>query len=95
MGLFDGWNYHFRPHAATNEQRSAQRASLEQFQTTPANRVQGAGTLTGHSAWMITQPPQIVAHHVGVTNSIIAGGTRTIGLYTSPLVENRYASTGF
>lgn len=100
MGIFDGWNYHFRARPAVNAQASARRATFEQFQTLPANMVQGSGTLTAPNGipgkyFSVTQPPQVYANHVAVVASLFAGGVRAGGLYGQPLADNPHSSNGF
>lgn len=100
MGFFDGWNYHFSAKRATNAQATARGATFDQFQTMPPNRVEGPGTLTAQYGmagkyWAVTQPPQVFVNHVTVAASLIAGGTRALGMYSSPLADNPQSSNGF
>ena len=97
MSIFSGWDYHFRARPAADAQHDARRATLDAFQTYPTNTVQGAATLTAQRGtpgkyWSITQPPQVFADHVAVTASLIAGGTRAVGLYGQQLADNPYSS---
>lgn len=98
MSILTGWNYYFRAQPAANVEQTAQRATLGQFQTYPGNPVEGRGTLTAQNGtpgkyWAITQPPQVFANHTAVVTSLLAGGTRTEGLFTQSLVDNN--SMGF
>lgn len=91
MGLF---SYLFRPQPAPNAQDFSRRATLEQFQSFPANEIEGRGTLvsqngvTGGKYWRITQPPQLYADHVAPLTDFLDGGTMAGGFYGAPLVPN-------
>lgn len=92
--LMAGWDYHFRSRPPQDIAQSAQRATLNQFQTFPQNSVEGRGTLVtqngvnGGKYWRVTQPPQVIAPPVRVVADLYDGGTNVIGLYSSPLVQN-------
>jgi hypothetical protein len=99
--MLKGWSYFFTAKAPPREREgAAARATLDQFQSFPANEVQGRGTLvsqngvTGEKYWNIMQPPQVYAHHTGVTESLTGAGSVAGGLYGAALVPNPN-STGF
>ena len=97
MNLF---GYLFGSVAAPNFQDTARRATLQQFQTYPANSVEGAGQLvtqngvTGGKYWQITQPPQLFANNAPVIADLYGGGMDAAGIGTSPLIKNN-ESVGF
>lgn len=92
--LMAGWDYHFRPKPAQDVGQTAQRATLERFQTYPMNSVQGRGTLVtqnginGGKFFRVTQPPQVIAPPMVSIGSLYAGGSPVVGLFTSPLIQN-------
>lgn len=92
--LMAGWDYHFTGKPAQDYAQVARRATLDRFQTYPANNVEGRGTLVTQNGvnagkyWNVVQPPQVIAPPTRVIADLYDGGTRVIGLFSSPLVPN-------
>lgn len=92
--LMAGWDYHFSGKPAQDIGQTARRATLERFQSYPANNVQGRGTLVSQNGvnagkyWNVVQPPQVLAPQTVVNAGLYNGGTPVVGLFTSPLVQN-------
>jgi hypothetical protein len=88
------FGYLFGSVAAPNAQDTARRATLAQFQTYPANSVEGAGQLvtqngvTGGKYWQITQPPQVYANHTPVIADLLGTGQMAVGIGNAPLIKN-------
>lgn len=90
----DGFDYNWTPHQPANIQRNAQRASLNQFQTYPANQVEGRATLVEGAPgfypgkfWRVTQPPQHYQNQVAIMSDLLGGGLQAGNLVNQPLIE--------
>jgi hypothetical protein len=78
----EGYDYQFlRGPEALHQGGEARRALFQQFQGYPANSVQGAGQLVRNERngipcepWRLTQPPQVVQHHVPIVADLLGGG---------------------
>lgn len=91
----DGYDYQFlRGPEALHQAGEARRALFQQFQGFPANSVQGRGQLvrsatTGAPAepWRLTQPPQVIQHHVPIAADLLGGGFDAGQFSFQPLIN--------
>lgn len=89
-----GWDYLFGNPPSADAQAAAQRATLQQFQSYPANEVQGRGTMVTQNGvvagkyWSVVQPPQVYADHRVTTEGLLGAGTQAGGIRSTPLVPN-------
>lgn len=92
--LMAGWDYHFTGKPAQDYGQTARRATFDQFQTFPMNSIEGRGDLVtqngvfGGKYWNVVQPPQVIAPPTRVIADLYDGGSRVIGFFSSPLVQN-------
>ncbi len=78
---------------------TASRATILQFQTYPANNVQGAGDLVspnGHAnnMWRTQQPPQLIEVHAPIVASLLAGGTPHSVIENQSLLDTSKSTFG-
>lgn len=72
--------------------KPAYELALSQFQTYPANNVQGGGTLTGHNNWRVTQVPQVLQLHNPIDSGM--GGTYAGQIISQPLIDQSATTVG-
>lgn len=94
--LKKGFDYAFQVNRVVRDDVSP-RAGFLQFQTYPANSVQGGGVLVTPGLvpgnyWRVEQPPQIVKNLTPVVASLQGAGMDFSGLYFQPLVDTSTAT---
>lgn len=92
----NGYDYSFNvgPEALHND-GEARRATFRQFQGYPANSVQGAGQLVrmegsgipNGTPWEVTQPTQVIQHHVPIVSDLRGGGFDAGQFTFQPLIN--------
>lgn len=90
----NGFDYQWTPHQPANIQRNAQRATLNQFQTYPANMVEGRATLVDGGAgfypgkyWRVLQPAQVYQNQQSILADMLGGGMMAGNLVNQPLIQ--------
>ena len=73
---------------------NAQRAVIRQFQTYPANEVEGHATLVRGgsnsapgSMWALFQPPQVFHNQIPILADLSGGGVGNANFVLQPLIE--------